>query len=108
VAFRAQTSLTHHGNAVQRKKILSGGSAVTLAAGTGSITVTYDTENGSVTKVYPLVAGFQLPSGSSGAEGSGRYLGATMTGTLAGFTLTNAALEEQGPRVDLTHAAIPA
>ena len=95
VAFKAQTALSHHGNAVQRKKILNGGTAVTLATGTGNLTMTYDTEKGSVTKVYALVAGFQLPSGASGAEGSGRYLGATMTGTLAGFTLTNAALEEQ-------------
>jgi hypothetical protein len=95
VTFKAQTALSHHGNAVQRKKILNGGTAVTLATGTGNLTVTYDTEKGSVTKVYALVAGFQLPSGASGAEGSGRYLGATMTGTLAGFTLTNAALEEQ-------------
>jgi hypothetical protein len=95
VTFKAQTALSHHGNAVQRKKILNGGTAITLATGTGNLTMTYDTEKGSVTKVYPLVAGFQLPSGASGAEGSGRYLGATMTGTLAGFTLTNAALEEQ-------------
>jgi hypothetical protein len=95
VNFRAQTSLTHHGNAVQRKKILNGGIAVTLATGTGSLNVEYDTENGAVTKTYALVAGFQLPGGASGAEGSGRYLGATLTGTMAGFTLTNVALEEQ-------------
>jgi hypothetical protein len=95
VIFKLQTSLTHHGNAVQKKKIINGGLAVTLASGTGNIIVNYDTENGSFTKTYPLVAGFQLPSGSSGPEGSGRYLGLTITGTLAGATLTNCALEEQ-------------
>jgi hypothetical protein len=95
VTFKLQTSLTHHGNAAQKKKIINGGLAVTLASGTGNIVVNYDTENGSFAKTYPLIAGFQLPSGSSGPEGSGRYLGLTITGTLAGATLTNCALEEQ-------------
>jgi hypothetical protein len=95
VTFKLQTGLTHHGNAVQRKKILSGGVAETLLSGTGNLTAAYDTENGSVTKVYALTAGFKLPSGASGAEGSGRYLGVTLTGTLAGFTITNTALEYQ-------------
>jgi hypothetical protein len=95
VTFKIQTALTHHGNAVQRKKILSGGVAATLASGPGSLSVSYDTENGSVTKVYTIASGFTLPSGASGAEGSGRYLGITVTGTLAGFTFTNAAVEYQ-------------
>jgi hypothetical protein len=95
VAFKIQTALTHHGNAVQRKKILSGGVAATLASGPGSLSVSYDTENGSVTKVYTIASGFTLPSGASGVEGSGRYLGITVTGTLAGFTFTNAAVEYQ-------------
>jgi hypothetical protein len=94
VAFKVQTSLSHHGNAVQRKKMLAGGTALTTS-GSGSVTVTFDTENGSVTKVYTLGTGFQLPSGASGVEGSGRYLGITITGTLAGFTFTNAACEYQ-------------
>jgi hypothetical protein len=95
VAFKIQTAMTHHGNAVQRKKILSGGVAATLASGPGSLSVSYDTENGSVTKVYTIASGFTLPSGASGVEGSGRYLGMTITGTLAGFTFTNAAVEYQ-------------
>lgn len=95
VPFKLVTSLTHHGNAVQNKKILAGGLAVTLANGPGVLHVTYDTENGSETKDYPLVTGFQLPGGRAGAEGSGRYLGVTITGTLSGATFTSAALEEQ-------------
>jgi len=95
VTFKFQSALTHHGNAVQRKKILSGGAAETLFSGTGNLTATYDTENGSATKVYALTSGFKLPSGAAGAEGSGRYLGITLTGTLAGFTITNAAVEYQ-------------
>lgn len=95
VAVKLQTSLSHHGNAVQNKKIIGGGLAVTLASGTANLNVTFDTENGTSTKVYPLVAGFQLPGGSAGAEGSGRYLGMTITGTLAGATFNSAAIEEQ-------------
>jgi hypothetical protein len=94
VAFKVQTSLSHHGNAVQRKKMLAGGTALT-ASGSGSVTVNFDTENGTIAKTYALGTGFQLPSGSSGVEGSGRYLGMTITGTLAGFTFTNAAIEFQ-------------
>jgi len=95
VTFKVQSSLTHHGNAVQRKKIDAGGIAVTLASGTGSVTVTYDTENGSTSKSYNLVAGFQTIGGASGIGGSGKYLGMTMTGTQLGFTLTNMALSYQ-------------
>jgi hypothetical protein len=94
VAFKFQTALSHHGNAVQRKKMLAGGTALTTT-GSGSLSVSFDTENGSVSKTYTLGTGFQLPSGASGVEGSGRYLGMTITGTLAGFTFTNAAIEFQ-------------
>ncbi len=92
VTFKAQTALTHHGNAVQRKQMLAAGTALTTT-GSGSVTVNFDTENGTVAKAYTLATGFQLPSGHSGVGGSGRYLGMTITGTLAGFTLNNAELE---------------
>lgn len=94
VPIKVQTALSHHGNAVQRKKLLAAGTALTTT-GSGSVTVSFDTENGSVTKTYTLGTGFQLPSGSSGVEGSGRYLGMTITGTLAGFIFTDGALEYQ-------------
>lgn len=94
VSFTVQTALSHHGNAVQRKKLLAGGTALTTT-GSGSVTVNFDTENGTLAKTYTLGTGFQLPSGYSGVEGSGRYLGATITGTLSGFTFENAALEYQ-------------
>ena len=94
VQFKVQTALTHHGNAVQRKKILAGGTAMTTT-GSGTVTVNFDTENGTIAKTYSLGTGFQLPSGYSGVEGSGRYLGMTVTGTLAGFTFTDGALEYQ-------------
>lgn len=94
VAFKVQTALSHHGNAVQRKKMLAGGTALTTT-GSGTITVNFDTENGTIAKTYTLGTGFQLPSGYSGVEGSGRYLGITVTGTQAGFTFTDGALEYQ-------------
>lgn len=94
VPFKVQTALSHHGNAVQRKKMLAGGTALTTT-GAGSVTVNFDTENGTIAKTYALGTGFQLPSGYSGVEGSGRYLGMTVTGTLAGFTFTDGALEFQ-------------
>lgn len=95
VAFKVQTALSHHGNAVQRKKMIAGGTAVTAPATGGTLNVSYDTENGSIAKAYTLAAGFQFLGGSSGVEGSGRYLGMTVTGTLAGFTFTDIACEYQ-------------
>lgn len=92
VSFTLRTSLTHHGNAVQRKKLLAAGTALTTA-GAGNITVNFDTENGTVPLSYALGSGFQLPGGHSGVGGSGRYLGLTVAGTLANFTFTNGAQE---------------
>jgi hypothetical protein len=92
VTFKAQTALTHHGNAVQRKRMRAGGTALTTT-GSGILTVNFETENGSNQLAYTLGTGFQLPGGHSGVGGSGRFLGMTITGTMAGFTLTNAALE---------------
>lgn len=191
VAFKAQSSLTHHGNAVQRKKIIRGGFAATTALPpwnvatvygigdyvtwltvsyisqitpntgndptntttsppvwvsttsynlgavvTGSngetysslgggntghdpvtdagahwldlgvkaawlpvtsaaetLVMTVDTENGSLNYTKALSVGFQ--AGGWSVDGAGKYLGMTITGTLAGFTLTDMAIEFQ-------------
>ncbi len=96
VAFKMQSALTHHGNAVQRKKFIRAGLSLALASGTGTITMAMDTENGTQTYTFNLVAGFQTPFKS--VEGSGHYLGQTITGTLAGLTMTNMAAEyQEGP-----------
>ncbi len=96
VAFKFQSALTHHGNAVQRKKIIRAGFAASLASGSGNVTMALDTENGSQTYTIPLVAGFQVPQKS--VDGSGKYLGMTITGTRAKLTLTNQAIEyQEGP-----------
>jgi hypothetical protein len=93
VEFLAQTSLTHHGNAVQRKKIDHAGCAVTGPAGGGSLTIAVDTDNGSQTYTKTIVAGFQFIGFT--ADGSGEYLGMTLSGTLKNFTLSMAGLEYQ-------------
>ena len=93
VTFKIQSSLTHHGNAVQRKKVNHASVAVTGPTGGGSITVEVDTDNGVQTYTPNVVSGFQFIG--FGADGSGEYLGLTITGTLAGFTFTNAAQDYQ-------------
>ncbi len=89
VAFRWQTSLSHHGNAVQRKKTIRAGYAVT-ATTPGTITVSLDSDEGTSSDTHDLVAGFQAHAFSRGETDnnvgvSGRYLGLTVTGRLAGF-----------------------
>ena len=93
VKFKAQSALTHHGNAIQRKKMSHVGLAVTGPSGGGTLTVTADTDNGSQTYTRAVVSGFQFIG--FGADGSGEYLGMTVTGTMAGFTFTNVAGDYQ-------------
>jgi hypothetical protein len=93
VNFKLTTALTHHGNAVQRKKLLAAGFVLTLTATSSTIGVIYETENASVFKTFTLGAGSYVLGGHSGVGGSGRYLGMTFGGTVAGLTFTNAALE---------------
>jgi hypothetical protein len=87
VTFKAQSSLTHHGNAVQRKATIKQGFAVT-AAGTATINVSMDTDEGSKSFTPGVVSGFQTYT-TANPNVSGTFLGMTVTGTLAGFTLTN-------------------
>jgi len=96
VAFTIQTSLTHHGNAVQRKKIMRAGFAVTSIANT-ALTMNVDTNEGTNAYAKGISSGFSPASYS--ADGSGRYLGMTLTGVLAGFTVSNMTLEYQETNV---------
>lgn len=92
VAFKAQSSLTHHGNAVQRKKTIRAGFSLT-AGGSANVTMTVDTDEATNSYTRAVVSGFQTKLND--ADGSGLYLGATITGTLAGFTLSLMKLEYQ-------------
>jgi hypothetical protein len=93
VTFKAQTALTHHGNAVQRKKINHAAVAVTGPSLGGTLNVEVDTDNGVQLYTPAVVPGFQFIG--FGADGSGEYLGLTITGTMAGFTFTNTASDYQ-------------
>src|SRR5215831_2540024 len=97
VRFYLQTALSHHGNPVQRKKTLRQGWAVTLDVGTGGFDVRMDSDENAGLLVSPqpsLVAGFQTRTVAD-PNVAGKYLGMTITGALAGFTLTNLHLEYQ-------------
>lgn len=96
VPFKMQTALTHHGNAVQRKKTIRGGFAATAIANV-TMTATMDTDEGTQRYLRNLQNGFQALTAQE--DGSGRYLGATVTGTLSNFTMTNLTLEYQETNV---------
>ena len=100
VKFKIQTALAHHGNAVQGKKAIRAG--FSSQSGTAdSVTMTVDTE-ASLGAVLTMDAdeGFSVVGGSNDANSepigaSGIYLGLTITGTLADFTMTNLIIEYQ-------------
>lgn len=104
VAFKIQTALTHHGNAVQGKKVIRAGFSSALATGTGEVFMTIDTEaaNGSQLGM-DVPTGFALVGGSNSTDnipitGSGIFLGLTITGNLSGYTITNLIAEyQEGP-----------
>ena len=61
------------------------------------MTATMDTDEGTQSYLRKLQSGFQALTAQE--DGSGRYLGATVTGTLANFTMTNLTLEYQETNV---------
>jgi hypothetical protein len=100
VTFKIQTALTHHGNAVQSKRAMRVGFTSQIGADS-SVTMTVDTETGlGPNRTMDITTGVSLVGGSNDANdepiaNSGIYLGLTITGTLAGFTMTNMIIEEQ-------------
>ena len=119
VPITLKTALTHHGNLIQRKKALRAGFAATVAGG-GVVTMAVESENGSLP--YALSAapaiiwvnnlsqpvqfqnnalqnvnftgnGFVFPSCQ--ADASGKFLGVTLTATLANFAVNAVAIEYQ-------------
>ena len=101
VAFKIQSSLTHHGNAVQGKKAIRAGFSSELVSGPSSVTMTVDTEAAlGPSRTMDIPTGFALVGGSNDANNAainaaGAYLGLTITGTLAGETMTNLIIEYQ-------------
>jgi hypothetical protein len=101
VAFKIQSSLTHHGDAVQGKRAIRAGFSSNLVAGPSSVTMTVDTEAAlGPNRTMSVPTGFALVGGSNDANNlpinaAGAYLGITITGTLAGETMTNIICEYQ-------------
>lgn len=103
VKFKLQTALTHHGNAIQRKKVIRAGFAVTTSAQSAvNMSVDSDETPNPPTNIYTFLInlGFRAlswmrDSKEKPIDGAGRYLGVTLTGTLANFTVTNATMEYQ-------------
>jgi hypothetical protein len=95
VSFRLQTALSHHGNAVQNKKMIRAGFAYQLASGTATITQKVETEQSSRSSTRSIKSGFHVLGYADGVDLSGIFLGQTLTGTLKGLTLTLAAVEYQ-------------
>jgi hypothetical protein len=100
VSFKMQSALTHHGNAVQGKKVIRAGFTANLAASGGPITMELDADGATKTYTMNVPVGFTVIGGSNDENDSpigisGIYLGETLTGTLAGLTLTNMLIEYQ-------------
>jgi hypothetical protein len=99
VAFKWQSALTHHGNAVQRKKVIRAGFAVTMGAN-GQLSMSVDTDEASNSYSETVHSGFRALSFQTDnmgrfIDGAGRYLGLTITGTLANFIGSTMTLEYQ-------------
>jgi hypothetical protein len=99
VPFKWQSALTHHGNAVQRKKVIRAGFAVTMGAN-GQLSMSVDTDETTNPYSQTVHSGFralsfQTDNMARSIDGSGRYLGMTITGTLANFVGSAMTLEYQ-------------
>jgi hypothetical protein len=100
VAFKIQSALTHHGNAVQGKRAIRAGFTSQIGANS-AVTMTVDTEAGlGPARTMDISTGVSLVGGSNDANNnpianSGIYLGLTISGTLAGLTMTNLIIEAQ-------------
>jgi hypothetical protein len=93
VAFTARSALTHHGNAVQRKSTQRSGRAITNTSA-GNLVVTLESNEASQTATQAIPTGFSTRLvANNPANVSGHYLGMTVSGLLAGFTLTNMTIE---------------
>lgn len=106
VPFTIQTALTHHGNAVQGKRVVRGGFTGVAGAANVPATVSFDTEKGigtALTFTIPDVTA--LPQLTGGAydnsnpqkpvNAAGIYLGATISATAFLAQISNIVIEFQ-------------
>jgi hypothetical protein len=96
VAFTLRTALSHHGNPLQRKKTIRGGWAIT-GGSSNTITVEMDSDEASQSGSQSIIAAFfAYFFANNPGNVSGRYLGATITGSApVGLTVTNVGIEYQ-------------
>lgn len=99
VTFKAITSLTPHGNAVQGKKIIRAGFTAD-ASGAGSVGVELDADSATQALTFAVTATSVLVGGTNDSANTpanlaGVNIGMTLTGTLANFTLANMIIEFQ-------------
>ena len=71
------------------------GATVNLVQLTSNVIENLDTPINTVPITVPVVVGFHTPGGAEGVGGSSKYLGMTVSGTLAGFTMTDMLEEYQ-------------
>ena len=71
------------------------GATVNLVQVTSQVIETVEGTNQSAAITVPAVVGFHSPGGVASVGGAGKYLGMTITGTLAEFTMTNMIEEYQ-------------
>ena len=100
VNFKIQTSLTHHGNALQGKKVIRAGYTGNLTTAESDLTMLVEADATANSYTMEVPTGFSLVGGSNDENNAaigaaGIYLGLTLTGTLAGYTITNLIVEYQ-------------
>lgn len=91
VAVRLQTSLSPHGDPINAKQVFHTGVAMTLPVSPGSINVSVDTENGSISYPFQGVQGFQLLDFDT--DGYGKFIGATITGNMVNSWINSVCIE---------------
>ena len=100
INWKIQSALTHHGNALQRKRVMRAGFTYLQSFGSNQVAMSVDADLTSNNYGMAIAFTSNLAGGSNDASNnainnSGVYLGMTLTGTFAGFTATNMLIEYQ-------------
>jgi hypothetical protein len=103
VPYQLQTALTHHGNAVQGKRIMRAGLTTTFPHPGGLVNMTVDSDTGNgASLIMNIPNGTGLSGGANDnsnpqlpISNAGVYLGMTFSGTAFGLTFINGIIEYQ-------------
>lgn len=99
VQFKIQTAQTHHGNAVQGKRVTKAGFTASATTAT-NVSMTIDADTSINSNTMQIGSGFHLNGGANDVDnapinGAGIYLGMTITGAMANMRMTNCVIEYQ-------------